>query len=67
MNIEKQQMSQLQEQVLDRIKQDIEVKNSSQEENTLNVRLQESVEELNVTYHPRANLALIPSSFCRPL
>lgn len=41
-------MSQLQEQVLDRIKQDIETKTASQEENLRNTRLQESVEELNV-------------------
>ncbi|CAF3134578.1 unnamed protein product [Rotaria sp. Silwood2] len=44
---EKQQMSQLQEQVLNRIKQDIEVKTNNQEENLLNTRLQQSVEELN--------------------
>ena len=42
-------MSQLQEQVLDRIKQDIEAKSLSQEENLLNVKLQQSVEELNVS------------------
>ncbi|UJR26686.1 hypothetical protein I4U23_008002 [Adineta vaga] len=47
LQIENQQMSQLQEQVLNRIKQDIEVKTNSQEENLLNTRLQESVEELN--------------------
>ncbi|CAF1004528.1 unnamed protein product [Adineta steineri] len=47
LQIEKQQMSQLQEQVLDRIKQDMEIKTHSQEENLLNTRLQESVEELN--------------------
>ncbi|CAF0731746.1 unnamed protein product [Adineta ricciae] len=47
LQIEKQQMSQLQEQVLDRIKQDIETKTASQEENLRNTRLQESVEELN--------------------
>ncbi|CAF5050822.1 unnamed protein product, partial [Rotaria sp. Silwood1] len=44
---EKQQMSQLQEQVLNRIKQDIEIKTNNQEENLLNTRLQQSVEELN--------------------
>jgi hypothetical protein len=41
-------MSQLQEQVLNRIKQDIEIKNNNQEENLLNNRLQQSVDELNV-------------------
>jgi hypothetical protein len=41
-------MSQLQEQVLNRIKQDIETKTNNQEENLLNNRLQQSVEELNV-------------------
>lgn len=41
-------MGQLQEQVLNRIKQDIETKTNNQEENQLNNRLQQSVEELNV-------------------
>lgn len=41
-------MSQLQEQVLNRIKQDIEIKTNSEDENLLNTRLQQSVEELNV-------------------
>ncbi|CAF4039313.1 unnamed protein product [Rotaria magnacalcarata] len=44
---EKQQMSQLQEHVLTRMKQDIELKTNSEEENLLNSRLQQSVEELN--------------------
>ncbi|CAF0868758.1 unnamed protein product [Rotaria sordida] len=44
---EKQQMSQLQEQVLNRIKQDIELKTNNPDENLLNTRLQQSVEELN--------------------
>jgi hypothetical protein len=48
LQIEKQQMSQLQEQVLTRIKEDIEIKTNNQEENLLNTRLQQSVEELNV-------------------
>jgi len=41
-------MSQLQEQVLNRIKQDIEIKTNNQEDNLLNTQLQQSVEELNV-------------------
>lgn len=41
-------MNQLQEQVLNRIKQDIEIKTNNEEENLRNVRLQQSVEELNV-------------------
>ena len=45
---EKQHMSQLQEQVLDRIRHDIEVKNSNQDDNLINTKLQQSVEELNV-------------------
>ena len=62
LQIEKQHMSQLQEQVLDRIKHDIEVKNSSQDDNLINTKLQQSVEELNVRtivcrddglFHPR--------------
>jgi hypothetical protein len=44
-------MSELQEQVLNRIKQDIETKRNNQEENLLNTRLQESVEELNVKFY----------------
>jgi len=43
-------MSQLQEEVLNRIKQDMETKTNSQEENLLNTRLQQSVEELNVKF-----------------
>lgn len=43
-------MSQLQEEVLNRIKQDMEAKTNSQEENLLNTRLQQSVEELNVKF-----------------
>jgi hypothetical protein len=43
-------MNQLQEQVLNRIKQDIEIKTNSQEDNLLNTRLQQSVEELNVKF-----------------
>lgn len=43
-------MSQLQEDVLNRIKQDIEVKTNNQEETLLNTRLQQSVEELNVKF-----------------
>ena len=46
--IEKEQINQLQEDVLNRIKQDMEARRSNQEENLLNTRLQESVEELNV-------------------
>lgn len=45
--IEKQQMTEFQEQVLNRIKQDIEIKNASQDDNLLNTRLQQSVDELN--------------------
>ena len=41
-------MNQLQEQVLNNIKQDIEKKTNNEEENLLNTRLQQSVEELNV-------------------
>ncbi len=55
-------MSQLQEQVLNRIKQDIDIKNNNQEENLLNTRLQQSVDELNVkfpAFFPRKN-----SLFC---
>jgi hypothetical protein len=55
-------MSQLQEQVLNRIKQDIEIKNNNQEENLLNTRLQQSVDELNVKF-PRF-FPLKNSSFC---
>jgi hypothetical protein len=44
-------MNQLQEQVLNRIKQDIEIKTNSQEDNLLNTRLQQSVEELNVKFN----------------
>jgi len=44
-------MSQLQEQVLNRIKQDIEIKTNNQEDNLLNIRLQQSVEELNVKFY----------------
>jgi chromosome segregation ATPase len=47
LQIEKQQMSQLQEEVLNRIKQDIQTKTNNQEENLLNTRLQQSVDELN--------------------
>ena len=46
--MEKEQIHQLQEDVVNRIKQDIETKRANQEENLLNTRLQESVEELNV-------------------
>jgi hypothetical protein len=49
--MEKQQMSQLQEEVLNRIKQDLETKTNNQEENLLNTQLQQSVEELNVKFH----------------
>jgi len=48
--MEKQQMSQLQEEVLNRIKQDLETKTNNQEENLLNTQLQQSVEELNVKF-----------------
>ncbi len=43
-------MSQLQEEVLNRIKQDIQTKTNNQEENLLNTRLQQSVDELNVNF-----------------
>lgn len=46
--IEKEQINQLQEDVLTRIRQDMDTRRSNQEENLLNTRLQESVEELNV-------------------
>lgn len=46
--LEKEQVHQLQEDVLNRIKQDIETKRANQDDNVLNARLQESVEELNV-------------------
>jgi len=52
-------MSELQDQVLNRIKQDIETKRNNQEENLLNTRLQQSVDELNVkfpTFFPLKNL-----------
>jgi hypothetical protein len=48
LQIERQQLNQLQEQVLNRIKEDIEMKTSNQEENLLNIKLQQSVEDLNV-------------------
>jgi len=48
-------MSQLQEQVLNRIKQDIEIKTNNQEDNLLNIRLQQSVEELNVKFYFNKN------------
>ena len=41
-------MSDLQNQVLDRINQDIKIKTNNEEDNLLNTRLQQSVEELNV-------------------
>jgi hypothetical protein len=43
-------MSQLQDEVLNRIKQDIQMKTNNQEENLLNTRLQQSVDELNVNF-----------------
>lgn len=46
--MEKEQIHQLQEDVVNRIKQDMETKRVNQEDNLLNTRLQESVEELNV-------------------
>ena len=52
--LEKQHMSQLQEQVLDRIKHDIEVKNNSQDDNLINTKLQQTVEELNVRHDSRS-------------
>jgi len=45
--VEKQQITDFQEQVLNRIKQDIEIKNANQDDNLLNARLQQSVDELN--------------------
>lgn len=46
--MEKRSMTQFQEEMLDRIKKDLEAKNQSAEENLLNTKLQQSVEELNV-------------------
>ncbi len=52
-------MSQLQEQVLNRIKHDTEMKTNNQEENLLNTRLQQSVEELNVKFHHFYSINLV--------
>jgi hypothetical protein len=46
---EKQSMSQLQEQVLERIRCDMEMKNESYDNNCMNKKLQQSVDELNVS------------------
>ena len=61
MQMEKRAMAQLQEQMLERMKKDIEAKSQSEEENLLNTKLQQSVDELNV--NSRRFLSVRPNRF----
>lgn len=43
-------MNQLQEEVLDRVRKDLETRISEQDANSVSIKLQESVDELNVKF-----------------